>query len=130
MISLGFIEDLFSTKLNQTAPIKGMDDLVNLMGQAAQRKFFANQNQKIDDDLTIALARLPNPLTIIEALNKFNTTGVSKENIARLLSIWPSDYINELMEDEKQFPLGQCVWAKNEETFITFGKIKKFYEKL
>ena len=93
-----------------------------------KRKFFVDRDPKLDNDLCIALARLPKPPKIIDALNNYTTIQVTKENINTLIRIWPKDLLADLMQETIDNP--DASWGNNEAVFIEYGKATKFYDKL
>lgn len=95
-------------------------------------------------NLMIMLSRLPDAPTVLTAVTKLKMTTLNAEKLGTLINNWPTEDMNELMEEAKNFftqekglsevpsdyPQLLNTWEKPEAFFIFLGKERKFDTRL
>lgn len=90
--------------------------------------FFAGD---ISDKLSIMLSRFPpNAETIISAVDELKENRFNLEKLKMLLKAWPSEGLDDLMEQFKESGEDLAKWDKAEKYFITLLRAPKIEKRL
>ena len=135
-VKLSDIQALFKDKV-KAAPA----NIAAVVTQLNKKKsIFTDKAQ----NLMIMLSRLPDAPTVLTAVTKLKMTTLNAEKLGTLINNWPTEDMNELMEEAKNFftqekglpdvpsdyPQLLNTWEKPEAFFIFLGKERKFDTRL
>ena len=115
------IIDMFPAK----APT--MAKVVATVVKSTKKSFFGSDKVQ---NLSIMISRMPDADSIINAVETMKLLSFNCEKIVMLLKQWPSDEIDELIEQAAEDGDNLAEWERPEQLFIRLGRQRKFENRL